>query len=182
MQRPTVAACAGGRTPQWVQNPGPSVSLELTEAAMSSSGILVFSCLFRSRKRTLWSTCLNTQWCNIWFPITLLSTGQSLPQFLYGSLSSELSYRLIIDVLCDICTPPMDLDPVNKIWKCARLYTCLVRRCILLSFVVDQIVLSWRTSKDDFSALSGLEMTGLKMSFLYFFTEEISSGQLHGFF
>lgn len=35
---------------------------------------------------------------------------------------------------------------------------------ILLSFLADQIVLSG-TSKDDFSALSGLEMTGLKISF-----------------
>ncbi len=47
----------------------------------------------------------------------------------------------------------------------------LVQRCsfneyVLLSSLADQIVLSG-TSKDDFSALSGLEMTGLKISFFY---------------
>lgn len=42
-QRPTVAACAGGRTPQWVLNLSPCLSLKLTEEAMSSSGFLVFS-------------------------------------------------------------------------------------------------------------------------------------------
>lgn len=78
-------------------------------------------------------------------------------------LQSEMS------VSCDFCAPLMDIEPLNRFQKCARLYKYLVKRCsfneyILLFFHADQIVLSG-TSKDDFSALSGLEMIGLKMSF-----------------
>lgn len=41
-----------------------------------------------SRRHTLWSTCLSTQWLNIW-SITPPRTGQTLPPSLYGSLLSE---------------------------------------------------------------------------------------------
>lgn len=131
---------------------------------------MIKSVVVFSRRRTLWNTCLNTQWWNMWCPIIPPSTGQSLLPYLYGSPSSELiSCPSIRDVSCDICALLMDFEPINGIQKCARLYKYLVKRCsfieyILLSFLADQIVLSG-TSKDDFSALSGLEMTGLKMSF-----------------
>lgn len=50
---------------------------------------------------------------------------------------------------------------------------------ILLTFLADQIVLSG-TSKDDFSALSGLEETGLKFLFLCDRKKRYCSRQLHG--
>lgn len=48
---------------------------------------------------------------------------------------------------------------------------CSFNEYILLSFLADQIVLSG-TSKDDFSALSGLEMTGLKNIFFVCVTSQ----------
>lgn len=83
--------------------------------------------------------------------------------------STPVSCPPIRGVSCDICALLTDSEPTDGFQKCARLYKYLVKRCslderILLSFLADQIVLSG-TSKDDFSALSGLEMTGRKMSF-----------------
>lgn len=60
---------------------------EFTTVVMCKSG--GFFLLF-FRKHTLWSTWLNTQWWNMWCPITPPSTGQSHPPFLYVSPSSEV--------------------------------------------------------------------------------------------
>lgn len=136
---------------------------------MCSGAVFLVLMWFPPRRRTLWSTCLNTQWWNIWFPITLLNTGHSLPLSRYGSPWSEFFSPPIRDFSSDICALLMDFESINRVQKCARLYRVAILMsissfCFFFFCWPDSII---GTSKDDFSALSDIEMTGLKNSFFY---------------
>lgn len=111
-------------------------------------------CLSFSRRHTLWSTCLNTQWWNTWFPIIPLSTGQSLPPSLYASPSSEISPRApsLQRRFLFICAQPEDFEPSDGFGKVPDCTSILWKDALLTNMLTFQRLLPG-TSKDDITAL-----------------------------